>query len=197
MTEAILLAAGMSERFGEANKLLLEMSNTSLIRYVYDQLEASDVDRIIVVLGQDADKVISELPIKISNSIFNESYEDGMGTSIRKGLTLLSPNCESFLICLSDMPLLLSEHYNELLTFYEEQKTRYPNLIVRPFRNGIPGNPVIFSGGYKELMMNHKILDGYNSFMKQQKSNIIPYQNSDSAFYTDIDTIEDYELISF
>ena len=195
MIEAILLAAGSSRRFGDSNKLLMDVSGRSLIRHVFDQIEMSGVGRIIVVLGKESERIISELPIEISNSVFNEAFQEGKAQSIRKGLSKLSSDCNAFMICLSDMPLLTSEHYDDLLTFFNEQKPKQNRLIVRPASNGIPGNPVIFSADYKDILIQNAEKEGYGSLINQMNPDLKIYSSSDPAYYTDIDTVEDYQLL--
>ena len=51
MIKAILLAAGMSKRFKNENKLIRNFKNRPLINHSLLALHKSKVDKIIIVLG--------------------------------------------------------------------------------------------------------------------------------------------------
>ena len=64
MTTAIVLAAGSSIRMGLENKLTLPYSSSTILETVIDQLLASDIDEIIVVLGHEKEKIKNSLDKK-------------------------------------------------------------------------------------------------------------------------------------
>ncbi len=60
---AIVLAAGTSSRMGRRNKLLALFQNKPLVLHVVDQLAASRVGEIVVVLGHEAEKIFDVLSV--------------------------------------------------------------------------------------------------------------------------------------
>ena len=53
MITAILLAAGSSKRFGKKNKLITSYKKKPLISHAIEHLKKSEVDKIIIVLGNE------------------------------------------------------------------------------------------------------------------------------------------------
>ena len=87
---AVVLAAGLSERMGEENKLLLPLGNTTVLEQTLSRVLKSDIRELIVVLGHEATKVEQSATAAIGTktpptmqikTVFNEHYESGQGTS--------------------------------------------------------------------------------------------------------------------
>ena len=152
MTDAIVLAAGESIRFGAANKLLTNVYSKPLIFHVGNEICKSEINNIYVISGSDHNKinqVLNKFRVKV---IKNNNQNDGINSSISFGVKNLDKKSPSVMICLADMPLLRTEDYNSILNF-EKNKGDASNIIV-PFNNGTRGNPVIFGRHfYNELSL--------------------------------------------
>jgi len=73
----ILLAAGTSSRYGDANKLLATIEGEPIVRRAARSLVQSEVEDTIVVLGHEAESVreaIGDLDVTV---VVNESYDQG------------------------------------------------------------------------------------------------------------------------
>ena len=57
MTDAIILAAGNSKRFGKDNKLFTDFNSTLLITHVVSEICRSKLRNIIVITGKDHVKI--------------------------------------------------------------------------------------------------------------------------------------------
>ena len=57
----LVLAAGLSRRMGEANKLLLPLGGEPMVRRVVRQAVDAGPQRVLVVLGHDAPEVEAAL----------------------------------------------------------------------------------------------------------------------------------------
>lgn len=82
----VLLAAGRSERFGEGNKLLATLDGDPLVRHAARTLTRAPLDRVVAVVGHEADRVraaLSDLPVDV---VENPAYGDGQATSVRRGV---------------------------------------------------------------------------------------------------------------
>ncbi len=105
-TGIILLAAGGSSRLGQPKQLLLYEGQTLLRRMALTAAE-SQCGPVIVVLGKDADACAAELrdlPVRIAQ---NQEWAEGMASSLRAGLAVLSevePEAEAVLIMVCDQP---------------------------------------------------------------------------------------------
>ena len=98
----IVLAAGLSERMGR-NKLLLPFRNEPIIIHtIRNALEFSD--RVIVVTGNEREKLekaIAHLDVDI---VFNPDYREGQRMSSLKGVERVED--DDFAILPGDLPLL-------------------------------------------------------------------------------------------
>ena len=57
MSDAIVLAAGKSTRYGKSNKLFSEIHNKPLIFHTVNEIVNSKVKKVIIVTGQDHKKI--------------------------------------------------------------------------------------------------------------------------------------------
>jgi molybdopterin-guanine dinucleotide biosynthesis protein A len=113
-TAGIILAAGMSTRFGTTKQALPWEDTTLAAHSVRTALDAG-LDPVIAVLGCDAAKVekaLSGLPARI---VFNPDYAAGQSTSIRKALDALPCRTGAALFMLADQPLIDADLLKEII----------------------------------------------------------------------------------
>ena len=197
MISAILLAAGESSRMKGKNKLTIDIDGVPLIKYAVKNILGSGVDEVIIVLGHE--KSIIENIIKKNKKIkfiYNESYKNGMASSIKKGLSSISKNAEAFFICLGDMPDVNQNIYNKLMKArYNYNKKLAPEKkkeIIIPTFEEKDGNPILFSRFMKEKIMNISGDVGAKEILDTNKNKIlyVPFKNS--GITLDFDTEEDF-----
>jgi molybdenum cofactor cytidylyltransferase len=96
----LILAAGQSSRLGSP-KQLLEYNGASLIKRVVQTALDSEIGRVTVVLGANANKIGTELDMPGLCLIENSDWEEGMASSIRAGvkaITDLEPDTDGIMI---------------------------------------------------------------------------------------------------
>jgi CTP:molybdopterin cytidylyltransferase MocA len=137
---AIVLAAGMSRRMGDSNKLLLPVGGQAMVRAVALQaLQACE--QVVVVLGHEARQVraaLADLPVVF---VRNPDYAEGMGTSVGAGAHMTPPG-HAALVCLGDMPGVTAPMMQALA-----QAGASGAAACRPVYEGKPGNPVWWAPG--------------------------------------------------
>jgi molybdenum cofactor cytidylyltransferase len=154
---AIILAAGRSTRMGGPNKLLADLAGKKLVRIATEQALASKASEIIVVTGHQADLVEQALQglqggqgrpkVKF---VRNPDFAGGLASSVKAGISAVSAEAESAVICLGDMPLIDSGLIDRLIENFAPDRG---NLIVVPVADGRRGNPVLWSRRFfRELM---------------------------------------------
>lgn len=137
---AILLAAGLSTRFG-ATKQLERLGGEPLVRLALAALLGSHVDEVVVVVGHQARAVAREVIGANARVVFNENYRSGMGSSIKAGLAHLSPRSQAVLICLADQPLLTPRAADRIVARWR----RTAADIVASSSGGVVSPPVLLS----------------------------------------------------
>ena len=104
---AIILAAGASHRLGQPKQLVTYNGETLIQRSIRIVTEAG-ASPVIVVLGANAAQIREVILVVPSIHIIeNESWSEGMASSIRTGIAALrqySPHAQSTLILACDQP---------------------------------------------------------------------------------------------
>jgi molybdenum cofactor cytidylyltransferase len=191
-TVAIVLAAGKSSRMGK-NKLLIRLNGKRLIDHTLDTLEASEIEKIVVVLGYKPIQLLKALKSRLNQLqiVFNEKYEEGMTSSFKKGLGLIK-NADAVLLVLGDQPLFDPDLINRIVNQLE--KCAGNALIVSPIYEGKKGHPLLFS---KELFKEILAL-GKNETIRDivhRHDDIILKIEADVWTIIDIDTQDDVKRI--
>jgi molybdenum cofactor cytidylyltransferase len=142
---AIVLAAGRSRRFGEANKLLAELEGEPMVRRVIRTVLASGAAPVLLVTGHEAAAVSAALTGLAVHIVQNPRYHEGMGTSVAAGfdaLSSLAVDARGALVVLADMPDVDEGLLGRLIeAFLADGGTR----ITFPVdRDGRQRNPVLW-----------------------------------------------------
>ncbi|HKN07461.1 MAG TPA: NTP transferase domain-containing protein [Thermoplasmata archaeon] len=138
MIAALVLAAGSSSRMGEP-KPLVRLGDRPLLSRVLDAVRGSRVTQTVVVLGDSADRVRTELRFEGASVVENPEYRRGMSSSLKAGIASLDPATQAFFVVLGDEPFVRSETYDALIAAREATGAR----IVLPTYHGVRGNPVL------------------------------------------------------
>lgn len=195
----ILLAAGESKRMGTP-KQLLSYKRQSLIRHAATEAVGSNCRPIVVVLGANCDRILSELkdlPINIS---YNFQWHKGMSASISVGIQTLmtiKPNIDAVIIALADQPLIVAQVYDRLLERYQKQQLNgntAAEIAIASTYSKTFGVPALFNHSLfsKLLDLNHR--GGAKQLLKQYSN---PQYNLDlPEAAIDIDTPADYQKLT-
>ena len=106
-TGAVVLAAGFSSRMGKC-KALLDVGGPTALERTLSTLRHSGVEDIVVVSGHYREEVEGEAKRGGARAVFNEHYERGMLSSIKAGVTALSPDFDAFFLLPVDVSLVKS-----------------------------------------------------------------------------------------
>jgi molybdenum cofactor cytidylyltransferase len=183
----IVLAAGSSSRMGQSKQLLLIDNETLIERTIKTALAC--VENVVVVLGAHAkvhQAAIEKLFVQI---LFNENWNNGMGSSLKAGLCCLlshQPDCEAVILVVCDQPLLTTAHLNKLISLYRQTKAP---IISSVYSNSM-GVPTLFDKSlFSELS---KIPDnqGAKKIIEEHASrvSVVDFPEGD----IDLDTPEEY-----
>ncbi|MDR3711799.1 MAG: nucleotidyltransferase family protein [Puia sp.] len=192
---AIVLAAGMSQRMGKENKLLLPFAGKTLLETTIGNiLRAEPRPEVIVVTGHEADRVkaaIQHLPVTI---LHNPGYATGMTGSIQAGVRRAMG--DGFMICLGDMPLISAAEYSSLMESFEKQLALDPQCICIPVYRQQPGNPVIFSAWYRDAILSHTAPEGCREIVRAHRDFVLRVPMPADSILRDIDQEDDYIRIT-
>lgn len=183
---AVVLAAGLSRRMGETNKMLLPVNEKPMLLHVIEGLITSTVDEVIVVLGHQHEYVKTIIPAhpKVTTTN-NENYKLGMSTSIKIGVKQLEYS-DGCMICLGDMPYLTTNDYDQILQ--HARMHMRSDLIIRPVFEQMVGHPVFFEKSHFAALMALPDHDrGAQSLLSDRMSSIQYVHAAHDRFLLDID----------
>ena len=192
MISAVILAAGESRRMGKQNKLLLPVGGEALLVKLVTSVCASDVGQVLVVIGHEAEKIRRELNEFPLNFVYNPNFSEGMTTSIKYGVKVVSHECDGLLICLGDMPFINTSEINKLIHAYVQNRIKEKKLIVVPVFQGKRGNPVLFSSEFRNDILDHKKESGCKGVIRNNSESVMEIQMDNDNILLDVDTQEDF-----
>ncbi len=189
MVGIIILAAGSSSRLGTPKQNLVLNGKTLLQRTVETALETAALE-VVVVLGANAEVILSTIrnyPIQITK---NEDWSDGMATGIHAGikkLMLINPALESIILMLRDQPFVDTAILNRLILAKSTKK------IAACAYNDTAGPPVLFDKFYIDELLSLKGQEGAKKLLTIHRDDVITVPFPLGS--VDVDTIEDYKKI--
>lgn len=191
MVSAIILAAGMSKRM-DSPKQLLRIGGKPLLQHILDSVDRSAVDEIVLVLGFEAESIRKDLTENRARIVINDSYEEGMSTSIQVGIGALDKKTDAALIILCDQPLIGHQVLDKIISDYKLSDSK----IAVPYYKGFRGNPVLIDRLLFPEMMGISGDIGCRAIFGLHPDSILKVPMDDLSILVDIDTQQEFEKIS-
>ena len=189
MIAAVVLAAGLSRRMGQA-KLLMPVGGRAIVRYVVESVLAGGVDLVWVVTGPDVEPIEAALAGLEAQIAVNPAPEEGQASSLRAGIAALPASVDAVLIALGDQPSLAPSIIPALLA----ARRTSPKLIVAPrYRDG-QGNPVLFKREIFPELLRLTGDQGARPIIQKEPARV-EWVELDLPMPPDVDTLDDYEKI--
>ncbi len=136
----IVLASGMSRRFGAGNKLLARFGGQSVISCTVQAYIDARLAPLLVVVGYQAEEIVEALNGRPIQVVPNPDFLQGQSRSLRHSLLALPEGTAAAVIGVGDQPLLRPETIRSLIDEYH----RSDAPLVLPCYAGQRGNPVLF-----------------------------------------------------
>jgi molybdenum cofactor cytidylyltransferase len=190
MITAILLSAGLSERFGSP-KALACLWGTTVIEHLQNTLLQSSCDKIIVVLGAHAGLIEPSL-LKHSRIrvVYNKNYIFGQTSSVQSGWREEGNLSEGVLFLPVDCPFVQTSTIDQMINHFKKQD---PDILVPTYHHQ-KGHPPIFHQRLKSKILSLPMDQGLNSLYAQHPPQII--ELDDPGIIESFNTPEEFERIS-
>ena len=189
MIVAVVLSAGESSRMGRP-KALLPIDGQTFIDRIVGALKQGGVERIVVVLGFNAEELrrrITYLPVEI---LVNPDYQQGQLSSLQVAVRHLqaAKDCVGMMVHLVDHPYIDPKLVRLILQRFDGSKFS----IVVPRHQGKRGHPVIFSRPLFDELLNAPLDQGAKAVVNAHRQDTLEIDTDDVGITLDIDTPELY-----
>lgn len=193
----VLLAAGTSSRFGDANKLLATVDGEPLVRHAARTLLAAHLARVVAVVGHESDRVRAALEGMDLDVVANPDYERGQATSVRAGVRAIegagtdadaSTAADAAVFALGDMPRVRPETVDLLVDAF---RAGLGDPLAAAYE-GRRGNPVLFGARHFETLADVSGDTGGRRIVLESDDAAL-VETDDPGVVQDVDTPEDLE----
>jgi len=184
----ILIAAGNSSRLGQS-KQLIKYQNLNLLNRSVALAEFA-TQNVWVILGSEAEQHSHSIVSKSVNLINNENWQQGMGTSIAKGIACLSEEYDGALILLCDQWALEQSDLFSLISRWQKNTDKIvcSQYYDQKANSEISGAPAIFPSAYFKQLSNLRDT-GARKILQQNPQDVISLNLPNAGH--DLDTPED------
>jgi nicotine blue oxidoreductase len=194
----VLLAAGEGSRFGRP-KALVELDGQTLAERGVHLLRAGGADPILVVTGA------AQVKLSGTETVFNEEWRTGMGSSLRAALNALTDAAEerdhnpalpsdvgAAVVALADQPLVGPEAVARLITAYRSGAS----VAVAAYE-GKPRSPVLLAREHWPAVIATAVGDqGGRAFLRARPDLVTLVECGDTGRPDDIDTAADLDKVA-
>jgi molybdenum cofactor cytidylyltransferase len=183
----IVLAAGTSSRLGRP-KQLLDLQGKPVLQHVLDATAASGLDRIVVVLGHQADRISARVHLPQNGRVVvNPRFEDGQSTSLRAGIEAAG-TAEAIMVLLGDQPGVRPEAIRSLIEAWRGGS----GPVVQASYGGRPAHPTLFDRSVWPRIMEARGDQGGRGILAAHPDWRVLVEVGGTP-PADIDTEEDYQ----
>ncbi len=183
----VLLAAGDSTRFGEPNKLLADVEGEPMVRRAAQSLVESRLERVVAVLGHEADRVAEALDGLALETVENPDYGAGQATSLEVG-TRAAREAGAAAACyaLGDMPWVDPASVDALVDAYLADAG---DPLAAAFE-GRRGNPTLFDARHFAALEDvDGDVGGREILLREDRARLV--ETGDPGVLRDVDEPDD------
>ncbi|MHB8902054.1 MAG: nucleotidyltransferase family protein [Thermoguttaceae bacterium] len=185
----IVLAAGNSRRMGR-QKLLLPMGEGTVVGRIVDELLASPVDQVLVVVGSDGGAVAEALEPRPVQLVVNPDPDGDMLSSVRCGLRAMDRD-QGVLVVPGDLAGITRVVIAQLVAAFADGTDR----IVVPTFEGKRGHPLLFSAAYRQEILTRFDNIGLRGLLEAHPDAICQVEVDSPAVLVNMNLPEDYRRV--
>jgi len=181
----IVLAAGMSSRFGSP-KLLADIQGRPMLAHAVDTaVDLAGAGDVMVVLGADATRLAPLILPAAVSVVVNQDFAEGIASSIRTGIAHAPPGARAVMIMLADQFAVTVQELRRLVTRWK----RRPDCIVAAQYGTTTGAPAIFPSDLFPELAALRGDRGAQSVLRRHRERVVGVPIPSAAL--DVDTPAD------
>jgi molybdenum cofactor cytidylyltransferase len=180
----IILAAGESSRLGKPKQLITFRGRT-LVRHVVESASKSVCRPVAVVLGANMDQIRPEI-CEEARIVENSEWNEGMASSIRRGVEAIEAEVDAIILMLCDQPLIDAQ----ILNRFAEKSGE--GLVAAEY-GGTIGVPALFASEFFDELRALRGKDGAKKILLTNENRVARIVCPEAAI--DIDTAADVQRL--
>ena len=185
----LVLAAGVSARMGDKNKLLLPVRGQALLAHALHAATSCDAQSVYLLTGFERERSMALAQAMAITEIYNPEYRQGQDKSLAVGLTALQHLGGSVLVLLADQPDISAELLNTLIQAHGEDGGQ---RALIPVFGRVWGTPRILPAALVRQAAEGAGAFSLRSALASGIAERQLFDVDDSAVLLDIDTPDEY-----
>lgn len=123
--------------------MLFELNGESVLRGAAQRALAGGLAPLLVVVGHEAEKARAQVTGLACQMVVNPGYENGITTSLHKGIAAVPPEVGAAMVMLADMPFVTPEMIAGLIARYRASQAP---LVISVYGEtaGITAPPMLY-----------------------------------------------------
>lgn len=182
----ILLAAGMSTRFG-GNKLLFPMKNGTRMAVASARNMKSALEHVVAVVRPGSKRLRELFEAAGLTVVTCPDADEGMGRSLACGIAATA-NATGWLIALADMPFVLPDTIRRVASALADGAP-----LAAPYCNEQRGHPVGFGAEFCDALLTLSGDQGARSLVTANESRLHRIRCYDPGVLADVDLRSDLD----
>lgn len=194
-----VLAAGLSERMGGQNKLLIRIGGLPAVARICVTTLQTSLSPVIVVLGHERGKVRAAVeeacgPARDRLSfVYNSRYREGRMSSIAAAVDALPAGCKGVMFLRGDQPWISASLIEDLIGAYSNSE----HSLAFPVYEGRKGSPTLVGENLFDRLLALTGDFGTLELAREFWDSSVKLPVSDPRCLRGIDTPEDLRELGF
>jgi len=173
-------------------KATLAYRGHTFLELIVKTLREGGLDRIVVVLGHQAEEIQHRVKIEPAQVLINPDYRSGQTSSLQAGLRALAgDDLEAVLLCLVDHPAVSPETVRRIMASFEQCGA----AVVIPTYQGRRGHPVLIGRQLFEELLALTTGAGADSVVRKYRPVTKFVEVEDEGVVIDVDDAESYQRL--
>jgi molybdenum cofactor cytidylyltransferase len=191
MIAGVILAAGESSRMGTPKATLIWRGRTFL-ELIVQTLREGGLERIVVVLGHQAEDIQRQVEIEPAQVVINPDYRSGQTSSLQVGLrALMADELEAVLLCLVDHPAVSGETVRRIVAAFRQGGAP----VVIPTYHARRGHPVLIGRQVLDELLALDCHAGADSVARKYRPQTQIVEVEDEGVVIDVDDPDSYRRL--
>jgi molybdenum cofactor cytidylyltransferase len=159
-----------------------------MIENVIANVSESKADNLMVVLGAEKESIIRLIGEMSLEYCFNESYREGMLSSVQCGFRNLPSDLSAVLVFQGDQPLITPIAIDAVIEAYLSSGKG----IIIPVYKSRRGHPILIDIKYRDEIGKLSSVIGLRSLAEKFPGDVLEVDTDEPGILRDFDTYEEY-----